>query len=333
MSTSQLFFAWFGASQTPWILLGVVLDILFGDPPWPYHPVRLIGHAVDGLESLARHVAHTPRQLRLAGTILAIIVMIGVTGLVTALLVIAHILSIWLFRALIVLLTYWGIAIRGLAEAALAVYRPLAQSRWDEARYYLSMIVGRDTEKLNQSEIIRATIESVAENTCDSIVAPLFFTFLAGPAGLWLYKAVNTMDSMIGYNNAQYKDLGWFAARTDDWLNWIPARISGWAIAITAGVDGRFRDSYQIMRTDGRRHPSPNSGISEAAMAGALGVSLGGINTYQGMVSLRPKIGRGTKPLTVPMIIHAVSIIMRVALVVSLVFAFLAVLMTGRWLS
>ncbi|WP_242939471.1 adenosylcobinamide-phosphate synthase CbiB [Sulfobacillus thermosulfidooxidans] len=310
-----------------------MLDILFGDPPWPYHPVRLIGHVVDKLETLARYVAHTPRQLRVAGAILAIIVMIAVTSLVTALLVVAHILSIWLFRALIVLLTYWGIAIRGLAEAALAVYRPLAQSRWDEARYYLSMIVGRDTEKLSQSEIIRATIESVAENTCDSIVAPLFFTFLAGPAGLWLYKAVNTMDSMIGYNNAQYKDLGWFAARTDDWLNWIPARISGWAIAITAGVDGRFRDSYQIMRADGRRHPSPNSGISEAAMAGALGVSLGGINTYQGMVSLRPKIGRGTKPLTVPMIIHAVSIIMRVALVTSLVFAFLAVLVTGRWLS
>lgn len=332
MLTSQLCSVWLGASQTPWILLGVVIDVLFGDPRWRYHPVRLIGGVIDRFETLSRRFARSPRQLRVAGIILALSVMIGVTAGVSVVLVLAHILSIWLFRIFIVLLTYWGIAIRGLVEAAIAVYRPLAQGRSDEARYYLSMFVGRDTQKLSAGEMIRATIESVAENTCDSIVAPLFFTFLAGPAGLWLYKSVNTMDSMIGHRNAPYKDLGWFAAKTDDVLNWIPARISGFTIALAAAIDGRFHEAYKIMRRDGRRHPSPNSGVSEAAMAGALGVSLGGVNTYQGMISLRPKIGPGDNPLTLPMIIHAVSIIMRVALVVSLTFSVLAVAATGRWL-
>ncbi len=332
MWTSQLFSVWLGARQTPWILLGVVLDILFSDPPWRYHPVRLIGHLINILERLSRPIAKSSFQLRIAGVSLVIIILGGVSVFVTALLLIAHILSIWIFRLLIALLVYWGIAIRGLAEAAIAIYRPLAQGRWEEARLYLSMIVGRETEKLDPSEIIRGTIESVAENTCDSIVAPLFFAFLAGPAGLWFYKAANTMDSMIGYNNAQYHDLGWAAAKMDDILNWIPARISGLAIAVSAILDGRFRQSYETMRLDGRRHPSPNSGISEAAMAGALDVKLGGFNTYHGLVSLRPKIGQGNSPLTVPMIIHAISIVMRVTLLVSLAFAFLAVTLTGRWL-
>lgn len=333
MSISLLFSTWWGASQAAWILLGVVLDILFGDPPWQFHPVHLIGLLVERLEAVARMVAHSPRQLRLAGMGLTLFVMVLVLGFVTVLLMAAHLISIWLFRLLIVLLTYWGVAVRGLAEAALAVYRPLAQGKWNEARYYLSMIVGRDTEKLSESEMIRATIETVAENTCDSIVAPLLFTFIGGPAWLWLYKAVNTMDSMIGHRTAEYQDLGWFAARTDDWFNWIPARISGAAIALTAGVDGRLHQAFQVMRADGRRHPSPNSGISEAAMAGALGVSLGGVNSYQGVVSLRPKIGQSDRALSVPMIIQAVSIIMRVTLVVSLALGFVAFMATGRWLS
>ncbi|MCL4496193.1 MAG: adenosylcobinamide-phosphate synthase CbiB [Firmicutes bacterium] len=332
MLTSQLFSVWLGVRETPWILLGVVMDILFSDPPWRYHPVRLIGHVINAFESLSRRFARSPLQLRIAGVMLVTAVLLGVSALVTALLVVAHIFSIWAFRILIVLLTYWGVAIRGLAEAAIAIYRPLAQGHWEEARLYLSMIVGRETEKLDPAEIIRGTIESVAENTCDSIVAPLFFTFLAGPAGLWLYKAANTMDSMIGYNNPQYHDLGWAAAKVDDILNWIPARISGVAIAVAAILDGRFHQSYEMMRKDGRRHPSPNSGISEAAMAGALDVQLGGFNTYHGVVSLRPKIGQSNGPMTVPMIIHAVSIVMRVALLVSLTFAFLAVALTGRWL-
>ncbi len=333
MLTSLLFSAWLGARQTPWILLGVVLDILFSDPPWRYHPVRLIGHVIDILELLSRLLARSPLQLRIAGVLLVVVVLSGVSALVTALLIIAHVVSIWAFRLLIALLTYWGIAIRGLAEAAIAIYRPLAQGRWEEARFYLSMIVGRETENLDSAGIIRGTIESVAENTCDGIVAPMFFAFLLGPAGLWLYKAANTMDSMIGHNNAQYHDLGWAAAKMDDILNWIPARISGMAIAVSAILDGRFHQSYQTMRKDGRRHPSPNSGISEAAMAGALDVQLGGFNSYDGVVSLRPKIGQGKSPLTVPMIIHAISIVMRVALLVSLAFAFLAVSLTGRWLS
>ncbi len=333
MSIFLLSFVWWGASQTAWILLGVVLDILFGDPPWLYHPVRVIGLLVERLERIARRISHSPRQLRWSGLILTVLVMGLVLACVTAVLILAHGISIWLFRLLVVLLTYWGVAVRGLSDAALAVYRPLAQSRWDEARYYLSMIVGRDTDKLSQSEMIRATIESVAENTCDSIVAPLLFAFIGGPAWLWVYKAVNTMDSMIGYQNAQYQDLGWFAARTDDWFNWIPARISGIAIALSAGIDGRFHQAYQVMRADGRRHPSPNSGISEAAMAGALGVSLGGVNAYEGIVSLRPKIGQSERPFSVPMIIQSVSIMMRVTLTVALVFGFVAFMATGRWLS
>lgn len=323
---------WLGYDLSAWILLGVVIDLLVGDRTWRWHPVRLIGRLIVRLETLFRQIPMGRVALRAAGALLTLIVVGIVLVAVTGILWLADRESIWLFRLMAVLLTYFGLAIRGLFDAALMVYRPLIQNRWEDARWYLSMIVGRDTSRLGPSEMVRATVETVAENTCDAIVAPLLYVFLGGPAWLWAYKAINTLDSMIGHPNERYRDFGWFAARLDDWANWVPARISGTAIALAAATDGRFKQAYGVMRADGRRHPSPNSGVSEAAMAGALGISLGGPNIYEGIVSLRPRIGQAEYPAHPAAIVRAVAISLRATLLVVLGFGFLAVFMSGQWL-
>lgn len=332
MWMSVLCSAWPGFDLTPWILLGVVLDLLIGETTGRHHPVRWIGTFIQGLEHIIRRRAWSPAGLRAVGIFLTVTVVLTVFLSVAVSLALAHALSVWVFRVWVALLTYWGLAIRGLADAALAVYHPLVGKQMETARQNLQMIVGRNTARLSASEIIRATVESVAENTCDAIVAPLLFAFIGGPAWLWAYKAVNTLDSMVGYRNEKYEHLGWFSAKTDDWFNWIPARISGVAIAMAAATEGRFHQSYTIMREDGRRHPSPNSGISEAAMAGALGVLLGGPNLYHGVVSLRPRIGRPEYSLNPATIIHAISISIRATLLVTVVLVLMVVLITGRWL-
>lgn len=333
MSILPLYFIWSGFSLTAWILLGAVLDLLLGDGQGRFHPVRIIGWAIALLDRALRRPQWGRIGLRVSGTIMTLVIVGGVLAFVTALLWMSSALSIWLFRLLVVVLVFWGLAIRGLADSALLVYKPLLQNRWDDARWQLSMLVGRETTHLGQSEMVRATVESVAENTCDAIVAPLFYLFIGGPAWLWAYKAVNTLDSMVGHRNDTYQDFGWFAARLDDMVNWIPARISGAAIALAAATDGRFRQAYAVMRADGRRHPSPNSGVSEAAMAGALGVSLGGPNIYNGMVSLRPRIGQAEQPLNPGMIVRAVSLSIRASLVVVILFGVLAVMISGQWLQ
>lgn len=333
MSIWPLFSVWSGFDLSAWIFLGAVLDLMIGDPIWRYHPVRLTGSAIAGLENVVRRPSWGRAGLRLAGMGLTLAVVVGVLALVTAVLWAASNVSIWLFRLLVVGLAFWGLAIRGLAESALLVYRPLMQNRWDDARRQLAMIVGRDTTHLSQSEMVRATVESVAENTCDAVVAPLFYLFVGGPAWLWVYKAINTLDSMIGHTNGKYRDFGWFSARLDDVANWVPARITGVAITLAAATDGRLRQAYAVMRQDGRKHPSPNSGVSEAAMAGALGVSLGGPNVYEGVVSLRPRIGQPEYPLSPAAIVRAVSVSLRATLVVVIAFGLLAVIVSGRWLQ
>ncbi|AEJ40949.1 cobalamin biosynthesis protein CobD [Sulfobacillus acidophilus TPY] len=332
MLIGPLWTVWSGYDLAAWILLGAVVDLLLGDPTWRFHPVRLIGRMIHDLERLIRKIPLNRIGLRIAGTLLTLLVVTVVLAVISGMLWEALKISVWLFRALVVGWTYLGLAIRGLTDAALVVYRPLVTKQWDTARQWLSYIVGRDTDRLNEQEMVRATVETVAENTCDAIIAPLFYAFLGGPAWLWAYKAINTLDSMIGYRNARYEDFGWFAARLDDWANWIPARISGLAIAVAASLDGRFHQAYHMMRRDGRRHPSPNSGLSEAAMAGALGVALGGPNTYGGVVSLRPKIGEEERPLHPVAILQAISVSWRATLVTALIFGFLAVMVSGQWL-
>jgi adenosylcobinamide-phosphate synthase len=175
------------------------------------------------------------------------------------------------------LLASMTLATRSLYDESKVVLNALNRGNMEEARKNLSMIVGRDTEDLDEKEIYRAVIETISENLSDGIIAPMFYLALGGVPLAMAYKAINTLDSMVGYKNERYADIGWFSAKMDDIWNWIPARLTGLIIvAVSFILRLNWRDSWKIMRRDGRNHPSPNSGISEAAAAGALNIQLGG---------------------------------------------------------
>jgi adenosylcobinamide-phosphate synthase len=332
MWMAQVLSVWTGIDLAAWILLAAVIDLLTNDPLWYYHPVRLIGRLSMMLEQMIRRHAWHRLGLRVTGALLTIFVVLLALVFVTAVLWAAKDISVWLFWLMVVLWTYWGLAIRGLTDAALLVYRPLVTNQADEARQWLQYIVSRDTKHLTHADMIRATIETVAGNTCDAVIGPLFYAFLGGPAWLWAYKAVNTVDSMIGQHSGHLDDFGWFAGHLDELANYIPARLSGLAISVAASMEGRFRQAYGTMRTDGRRHPVPNTGISEAAMAGAIGVSLGGPNVYERVVALRPTLGTTERPIHPTAIIHAIAVSWRAILVTAITFGVVAVVVSGRWL-
>lgn len=192
-----------------------------------------------------------------------------------------------------------ALALNSLYKHARSVATPLKNGNPEAARAALAMIVGRDTARLDEKEIVRGTVETVAENTVDGIIAPLLYGFIGGPPLAMAYKAVNTMDSMIGYNNEKYRYLGWAGARLDDAANYIPARLSGLLFLLLAPLTpGGIKGVGLTLWRDSSRHPSPNSGIPEAAMAGALQVQLGGRNEYSGMPSDRPLIGQPVRVLS-----------------------------------
>ncbi len=272
--------------------LGFLLDQILGDPPtWP-HPVRWIGTSIGALEAPLRRWC--PERL---GGILLVFLVAGGAGLVSwGLLAVAELAGDRGRMIAATLLIYSGLASRALARETQAVVN--ADHDLPEARRRLSKIVGRDTDDLPPVEIYRACIETVGENTTDGVVAPLFYAALAGPVGLWVYKAISTLDSMVGYKNPRYLRFGWAAARTDDLANWIPARLTWLLLALAALFGGgNGLGALRIGWRDGRDHPSPNSGWGEATMAGALGVQLGGPATYQGNPSLKPTLGDARKPI------------------------------------
>jgi adenosylcobinamide-phosphate synthase len=193
---------------------------------------------------------------------------------------------------------FTGLAIRDLAQEAGAVWQALRAQELPTARRRLSRIVGRDTDQLDTPEVVRATVETVAESTIDGIVSPLFWALIGGAPGLWAYKAINTLDSMVGHREAPYTRFGWAAARVDDVANFVPARVGLCCMVIaTLLVGGPARRCLRVALRDGGKHPSPNAGIAEAAMAGALEVRLGGKNTYDGVEDMRPYLGEPIHPL------------------------------------
>jgi adenosylcobinamide-phosphate synthase len=273
--------------------LGAALDVWLGDPDgWP-HPVRAIGALTSRSESALRgllsRLGRGDTAERLAGVVLVLIV-VGTTVLAAWGLV-AACDRMGAFPSLLgrSLLVFWGLAVHSLGREAL---RASEAPDLATARQELSRIVGRDTDSLDRSEVCRACVETVAENTSDAVVAPLFWFAVAGPVGLWAFKAVNTLDSMVGYRNERYGRLGWASARLDDLAGLLPARLTWLLIAAAAGLVGeRPRAALVVGWRDGRKHPSPNAAWGEAAMAGALGVQLGGVNTYGGVVSHKPRLG------------------------------------------
>ncbi|MEZ7172545.1 adenosylcobinamide-phosphate synthase CbiB [Sporosarcina sp. OR05] len=280
------------------IAIGFLLDRLIGDPPnWP-HPIRWIGTLITKLTAVLNK--GRARILKGAGLLLMMIVI--VTGIVLAIVTIAYQMHIAVGIAVEAVLIAIGLAQKSLRDAATEVYKPLITGDVQEARTKLSWIVGRDTATLQESDIARGAIETVSENTSDGVTAPLFWAFLFGAPGIWLYKTVNTLDSMVGYKDDRYHEFGKFSARADDILNFIPARMTGMLILLTTPNAGGipFRQRFAGWRQDARRHPSPNSGYLEAATAWQLGVTLGGKSTYRGVVSERPQIGPGHRQLTAP---------------------------------
>src|SRR5690625_305564 len=276
------------------ITLALCIDRVIGDPPsWP-HPVRWIGSLITRLE----------RQLnkgsgRKSNGIILVIIIASLSFLITFLLVWGalqfHVIAGILLEAVIIATT---IAQHGLAHAANQVYQPLVTGDEHRAREELTMIVGRDTDQLDEKELTRATVETVAENVSEGITVPLFLVFLGGSPLAIVYRAINTCDSMIGYKNERYRDFGWASAKFDDVLNWIPARITGYCMMLgNHAYQQRKTHAIQQLCCEARKHPSPNSGWGEAATAILLGVQLGGINYYHGVISDRTKMGQALQPL------------------------------------
>ncbi|WP_124068834.1 adenosylcobinamide-phosphate synthase CbiB [Filibacter tadaridae] len=295
------------------IAVGFLLDRIIGDPPkWP-HPVRWIGAFITKCTTML----NKGRNRTLKGAFVLFITVVIVSIIVFSLVGIAYTVSPLIGILVEGVLIAIGLAQKSLRSAALDVYKPLAAGDLPEARTKLSWIVGRDTEKLKESDITRGVIETVSENTSDGITAPLFWAFLLGAPGLWIYKTVNTLDSMIGHKDERFQKFGTFSARADDVLNFIPARITGLLILLYTPNEGKvpFGKRLKGWSQDSRRHPSPNSGFLEAATAWQLGVKLGGKSTYRGVVSNRPELGPGTVPLTAAHIqsaitqMHSVSIV------------------------
>lgn len=271
------------------VIFGQILDLIIGDPPkWP-HPIRWVGNLITFLtKRLNRGSARF-----LKGAIVSIIVVGSVTIMTMTIVYIAYRTHLYIGIAVEVLLIAIGLAQKSLKQAAMVVYDALEKNDIVEARTKLSWIVGRDTSNLDEPEIVRGVVETVSENTSDGITAPLFYAILFGAPGLWAYKAINTLDSMVGYKNEKYIQFGKFSARLDDVANFIPSRITGFIILLFTKnhTNLRFNKRFKLWLTDAKKHPSPNSGYLEAATAYQLGIRLGGYNSYHGITSFRAYMG------------------------------------------
>lgn len=295
------------------IAAGFAADLAFGDPAWLYHPVRLIGKAIEVCEQgIRRALPDSAGGQLLGGGLLVICILLFSFGLPWALLWMAGRISPWLSLLLECILCYQILAIKSLRDESMKVYNALKHKTLDDARQAVAMIVGRDTQNLSAEQVAKAAIETVAENTSDGTVAPLLFMALgsicfgcAAPFG-FLYKGINTMDSMVGYKNDRYLYFGRAAARLDDLANWIPARLAGRlmiAAAALAGLDAKH--AAKVFVRDRRNHASPNSAQTEAACAGALNIQLAGNAYYFGKLYEKPTIGDALRPVEYEDIIRA----------------------------
>jgi adenosylcobinamide-phosphate synthase len=269
----------------------MALDLVMGDPRWLPHPVRWMGSAISALESWMRRA---PLPELPAGAIHTLSLVPLAWGAALAAQQAAFALGRPWGLALETLLVYYSLSLRSLVDAAMAVFHPLAAGDLPAARARLAEIVGRDVAALDAAGIARATVETVAENLVDGVLAPLFFAALGGAPLAMAYKMVNTLDSMVGYRNVRYLYFGRAAARLDDLANLLPARLAVPLVALACALLGSaIGRPWRTALRQGRRHLSPNSGYPEAAFAGALGVWLGGPNRYGGRLVAKPVIGEG----------------------------------------
>ena len=279
-------------ASTAAIALGSLLDRAIGDPRGMPHLVRGIGTLISRLERRLLPDEPTPRIARRNGSILVTLVLAIVTLTGLLVLVIAYMISIWLGILVEALLVFQCLAVKSLRDESMKVAASLQAGDLVQARQDVSMIVGRDTAQLDETQVTRAAVETVAESTSDGVVSPLFAMLLAGGLGGVVYKAINTMDSMLGYKNERYLDFGRAAAKLDDFANWLPARLAGFLMVVAAHLsDATGAGAWRIWRRDHAQHASPNSGHTEAACAGALQIQLGGPSHYRGVLQDKPVLG------------------------------------------
>jgi adenosylcobinamide-phosphate synthase len=316
--------------MTGQIPIAYVLDLIVGDPRWIPHPVVFMGKAIGWLEKGRLRQGMTRATKRLAGCVLAAVLVLGTWFLADAVLRLTSRVDPRLGLAVSVFLAFTTLATRSLYRETAAVVAHLKRNEIDGARELLAGLVGRDTEGLDDSEICRALVETVAENTSDGIVAPLFYLGIGGPGLALAYKAVNTLDSMVGYRTARYIDFGWASARLDDLANFIPARITALLTVVVATVlrkDGKR--AWITARREGRNHESPNAGFPEAAMAGALQVRLGGPSAYFGETQEKPYIGLAGQPLSSHKVMESLRIMMGVSVAMVLAVVLVRILFLG----
>lgn len=289
------------------LTLGFLLDLLLGDPLWLPHPIRGFGRLIEGLEKpLRRQAGQEKGKLLRNGCLLTILVLLLVTGAAFFVLFIAYGLSPWAGLAAETFMCYQMLAARGLKTESMKVYAALSADDVEGARQAVSMIVGRDTQKLDAAGITRAAVETVAENTADGSIAPMLYMAFGGAALGFFYKAVNTMDSMIGYKNEKYLYFGRAAARLDDVCNYLPSRLAALlmlAAGFFTGMD--YKGGWRVWRRDNRNHASPNSAQTESAAAGCLNIRLAGDAWYFGRLYEKPYIGDDIRPVEITDIVRA----------------------------
>ena len=272
--------------------IAFVLDLIVGDPYWSPHPIRFIGKFISSMEKIIRGVVSSPIGLKIGGFFLATTTVLLTYFSTVFILRISKGFHINLFYLVNIIILWTTVAAKCLKVESKKVCFALENNDIPLARKLLSYIVGRDTRDLNMSEISKAVVETVAENTSDGVVAPIFYMFLGGAPLALAYKAINTLDSMVGYKNDKYLHLGYASAKLDDIANFIPARITGILLVAASGIlKLNVEDSLKILIRDRKNHSSPNCGYPEAAAAGALGIQLGGSHHYFGKLVYKPTIG------------------------------------------
>lgn len=273
------------------IYIGYTIDLIVGDPYSFPHPVIYIGKLIKSVENIIRKIFQDEKYLKLAGFILWFIT-VGITYLITYLIIRISKFSNITFLIANSFIIYTTLATKCLKDEAVKIYNVLKSGDIQESRKQLSYIVGRDTSNLNEAEIIRATVETVAENTVDGIISPMFYAFIGGAPLAMAYKAVNTLDSMVGYKNDKYINLGFASAKIDDIANYIPARVCVIFMTLASFIlRFDYKRCFKIAIRDRKNHKSPNCAYSEGAVAGSLGIQLGGTNVYFGKAVYKPTIG------------------------------------------
>lgn len=302
-------------------LIALILDAIFGDPPGLPHPVRWMGSLIAFEEKASRKLSSLTTRSRemlwicggcivLCNIAIAFLIPFGLLQLLQGVPWLFHLVNIWLL--------YTSFAAGCLKTEALRIRKAL-EAGLEEARHQLSFIVGRETKGLSKQEVIRATVETVGENTSDGMIAPMLFAMVGGAPLALAYKMVNTMDSMLGYQNDKYRDLGFFPAKADDWFNLIPARITGLLMCLSSAFRFPVREGLRIMIRDRNNHKSPNCAWPEGAVAGLLGVQLGGANVYFGELVKKPTIGDKKRELEPNDINRTVEILFRTELLLAVI--------------